>query len=408
MKALLFTLTLLAGSSFAATPAENAIRQAAAAIEKQPTHFPYYNALAMACARRERETGDTRFYAKAEEALQKSFALAPDNYDGQKVETALLLGRHEFAKALEMATRLNHQTPDDVIVYGYIADADIELGNYKDAVAAVQWMLDLRTGNFAGLARAAHLRELHGNLSGALDLMQMAYDAAPPAETEDRAWVLAQMSHLELAGGHLVKAEAYATSALTVFPDYHYGLAALAQVRLAQVRYPEAVALFEQRYTAAPSARNLYPLAEAQQLAEQKEAATHSFARFEEQSRAESTQPDNSNPELIAYYAGHAGDPAKALALARREMDRRHDVFTLDGYAWALEAGGDHAAADIEIQKALALGGKDPKLLYHAGMIALHLQRTSAAKAYWKDATAGYSHEAEQMLRSLPDQARVN
>ena len=72
---LLFTLPLLACLSFAATPAEMAIKQATASIEKQPDHYPYYNSLAMAYARRGRETSDVEFYSKADETLQKSFAI---------------------------------------------------------------------------------------------------------------------------------------------------------------------------------------------------------------------------------------------------------------------------------------------------------------------------------------------
>jgi len=49
---------------------------------------------------------------KAEEALQKSFAIAPDNFDASKVETFLQLERHEYARALEIATKLNKKTPE--------------------------------------------------------------------------------------------------------------------------------------------------------------------------------------------------------------------------------------------------------------------------------------------------------
>ena len=101
--------------------------------------------------------------------------------------------------------------PDDVMVYGYLADANTELGNYDAAVKAIQWMLNIKPGNIAGLTRAAYQRELHGDISGAMELMQMAYDATPYQEFEDRAWILTQMSHLSLVGGDLPKAESFAT-----------------------------------------------------------------------------------------------------------------------------------------------------------------------------------------------------
>ncbi|MDP8991153.1 MAG: hypothetical protein M3N41_13860 [Acidobacteriota bacterium] len=362
------------------SPAEISIQKAQEQIAKQPDHVPYYASLAMAYARRARETSDVAYYAKAEETLQRSFKVAPDNFEALKVQAWLLLGRHEFAKALEAATALNQRVPDDVTVYGYLADANAELGNYDAAVKAAQWMLNIRPGNVAGLTRAAYLRELHGDLPGALDLMHMAYDSTPFQEAEDRAWLLTQMAHLQLLSGNLAEAETYAIGALGVFPNYHYALGTLAQVRTAQNRYDDAVALLEKRYAAAPHAENLFALAEALERAGRKDDAAKDFAEFEQKSLKESNITDNSNHELIAYYADYAHQPAKALEIAKQELARRHDAFTLDAYAWSLAASGDYGHANAEMQKALAFGVKDPKVLHHAIEIAQHLSPTVAAR----------------------------
>jgi tetratricopeptide (TPR) repeat protein len=374
----LTVLLLTTSMLFAATPAETAIEKAQAEIAKHPDHAPYYDMLAMAYARRARETSDVQYYAKAEETLQRSFALAPDNYEGLKTQAWLQLGRHEFAKALETATKLNQKTPDDVIVYGYLVDANVELGNYKAAVAAAQWMLDLRAGNIPGLTRAGYLRELHGNIPGALELMQMAFDATAPSEREDRAWLATQMAHLNFVAGDFSKAEQYASGALNLFPNYHYALGTLAQVRIAQKRYDEAVTLLRKRYTAAPHAENLFALGEALELAGNTDEAQTAFAEFERKSLAETNIGDNSNHELIAYYVDHAHQPAKALEVATRELARRKDVFTLDCYAWALAANGNYEAANVQIKKALEFGVKDPKILSHAAFITQHLNQATA------------------------------
>ena len=371
-----FALTLFAASAFAATPAEIAIRQAAANIEKQPTHAPYYSDLATAFARRARETADAQYYARADEALRKSFAIAPDNFEARKVTAFLQLERHEYARALESATRLNKTMPDDLAVYGYLVEANIELGNDQEAIAAAQWMLDLRPGNSGGLIHAAYLRELHGNLAGALELMQMAFEATPPSESSDRTWMLTQISHLQLLTGDVATAERSAESALHIFPDSHYALAALAQVRLAQERFDDAVSLLRQRYEIAPHTENLFALGEAQELAGQHAEAQAAFAKFETLARAEVDRADNSNHELVAYYVDHAHAPAKALDVARRELTRRHDIVTVDSYAWALAASGDYTEANRQLQTVLAIGTKNPAVLHHADVIALRLQES--------------------------------
>ena len=108
---------------------------------------------------------------------------------------------------LEEAQKLNKKMPDDVMVWGFLTDANVELGNYKDAENAAQWMLNLRPGNLPALTRAAYLRELFGDPEGALELMQMALDSTPPSEVEDRAWITTQMAHLKLAEGKTEQAE---------------------------------------------------------------------------------------------------------------------------------------------------------------------------------------------------------
>src|SRR6185312_543603 len=120
------------------------------------------------------------------------------------------------------------------------------------------------------------------------------------------------------------------------FPGYHYALGNLAKVRIQQKRYAEAVQLFRDRYQTAPHAENLFDLAEALQLAGRSEQARQAFAEFEHKSLAETNRKDNSNRELVFYYADYKRAARKALEVARQEVAWRRDVFTLDSYAWAL------------------------------------------------------------------------
>jgi tetratricopeptide (TPR) repeat protein len=353
-----------------ASPAERSIVQANRLIEKNPRNFEAYNALALALSRRARETSDASYYTQAESALQKSFEISPNNFDGERTQVWLLLGKHEFAAALEEAKKLNKRMPDDAMTYGFLTDANVELGNYKDAEVAAQWMLDLRPGNLSGLTRAAYLRELFGDIEGATELMDMAFQSTPPSEAEDGAWILTQMAHLNLAVGKTGEAEKLLTQALRMFPGYHYALGSLAKVRILEKRYDEAIQLLKQRYQAAPHPENLYEVAEALTLAGQTDEARKAFAEFEQKSLLETNRPDNSNRELIFYYADYANEPAKALEVARRESARRHDVYTLDSYAWALCSNGHYKEAHKQMQMALEPGIQDAKLFFHAGGIA--------------------------------------
>ena len=256
------------------------------------------------------------------------------------------------------------------MVYAFLTDAHIELGDYEKAERAAQWMLDLRPGNIAGMTRGAYLREIFGDVEGAIEWMWAAHELTPFHEIEDRAWLLTQFAHLELSRGELDRAEAGAKAALDLFPDYHYALAELAHVRLAQNRADEAAGLLRKRYDIAPHPENLFELATALSRAGREGEASELFASFEEQALAEVDRWDNANRELASYYTDVLGEPQKAVAVAERDIERRHDVFTLDAYAWALYSSGKHDAAWEQMQWALEPGIRDARLLYHAGQIA--------------------------------------
>jgi tetratricopeptide (TPR) repeat protein len=386
------------------SPAEQSIAAANRLIAKNGKDFEAYNALALALSRRARETSDVSFYTQGEDALKKSFEISPGNFDGERTAVWILLGKHEFPAALEKAKELNKQMPDDIMLYGFLTDANVELGNYDAAEQAAQWMLNLRPGNMPGITRAAYLRELFGDFDGALDLMNMAYQSTPPNETEDRAWILSQIGHLQLMSGKIAEADTTLQQALALFPRYHYALQNLAKVRVEQKRYADAVALLQQRYDDAHHAENLYDLAEAENLAGQTQEAKRDFAEFEVKSLAESVKKDNSSRELIFYYADHAHEPAKALNIAEQEFAWRHDVFTLDAYAWALHENGRDAEARTDIERALAVGIRDARMLRHAGEIALSLGDRAAGQRYLRESAelnAPGSHEAQQLLASL-------
>jgi len=161
------------------------------------------------------------------------------------------------------------------------------------------------------------------------------------------------------------------------------------------------VELLKQRYEAAPHAENLYDLAQALQLAGKTDDANKAFAEFERKSLLETNRGDNSNHELIFYYADYPGDPTRALEVAQREIARRHDVFTLDSYAWALYRNGRYADARKQIETALAVGIRDAKIFRHAGEIALKSGDKGAAERYLRESAELNSVGSEQARITL-------
>jgi tetratricopeptide (TPR) repeat protein len=416
-----FPALLMIASTFAAgqvttapltapSPAAQSVAEARKEIVEKPAQYAGYNLLAIALVRRAQETSDPAYYTQAEDALKKSLELAPRNFDTEKIEVSILLGEHEYPAALEAAKALNKRVPDDVMVYGLLTDANIELGNYSDAENSAQWMLNLRPGNLPALTRAAHLRELFGDAEGAYELMDLAYQSTPPSEAGERARILTQIGHLRFTSADTTTAEKFLLQALITSPGYPDALGNLAQLRIAQKRYSDAVVLLQQRYQSAPRADNLYELAEALQLAGRTDDAKRSFMEFETKAFRESGKKDNFNLELVFYFADHLLQPAQALKVAELEYAWRHDVYTLDAYAWALHCNGRDIEAGKQIEAALAVGIRDARLFRHAGVIALKSGDRAAGERYLKqsaDLNTLDSEQARSVLAGLmPEPAR--
>ena len=369
------------------SPAAGKIAEARQSIATAPS-AEAYAALGLALARRARETADTEYYRQAEEAVARSLELDPGNRDARRVRVWIQLGQHQFAAALAEARELNRTAPDDLLIYAYLVDANVELGHYAEAEEAAQWLLDLRPGNVPGLTRAAYLRELFGDVDGALELMAMALARTPPAEVEDQAWVITQMAHLELMRGQAARAELLAKEALARFPDYHYALQTLGRVQSALGRHREAAATFERHVALAPHPESYFDLARALRRAGRAGEARTAFARFEEKARGEIDAADNANHELVVYYVDDARQPVEALRIARIELARRQDVFTRATYAWALHANGRHREALREMTVALSVGIREADLLDRAAVIARAAGDKRAARQYRSAAQA--------------------
>jgi tetratricopeptide (TPR) repeat protein len=393
------------------TSAQQRIAAAKQQIKIHAKDAQPYDELGLALIGRARETENPAYYEDAEQAISAGLALAPNDFQLEKAHVALLLGRHDFAQAQKEAASLNRRSPDDATTYGYLAGADIALGEYQDAEKAAQWMLNLLPNNVPALLIGAELRDLYGDAEGALELLNQAYRETPPTENEELAWIANQIVGVQIRSGKLDAAGQVLEQAERNLPAYPYTLRNLAQLKLEQRRYPEAIALLRQQEITAPGAiapraQALYQFARAEDLAGQTSEATATYAKFEAAAKPLLHEPANANRDLILYYADHARSAPQALSVAQYEIGLRHDVLTLDAYAWALYKNGRFAEADAQMQKALAVGVRSAQLFDHAGHIALKLGKQEEAGRYFEslllvDPSSEYAHVAGKELGSL-------
>jgi tetratricopeptide (TPR) repeat protein len=378
----LIPFAALAATAQTPSPAQNAIAGAQERIKRDAKQAEPHSTLAKALVRRGRETGDPDYYKQAERAVQDSLRIEPDNFEALKARVMVLLGQKEYPAALELGKKLNQRIPDDVLMYGLIADASMALGDYKEAETSAQWMLDLRRGNVPGMIRGAALRRVFGEVDGALEWFTSSFKLTSPGETEERAWLLTQIARLRLETGKLDLAERLLRQALEIFPDYYFTLEALADVNSVGGKYAEAADLLRRANRARPHPAYLFSLAVALKQGGASTEADRTFAEFERQARQAADKPDNANRQLTLYYADYAGKPAEALRAAQAEIARRRDIPTLDAYAWALYSNGRYEEARAELDKALKIGIRDASLFEHAAAISEKLKDPTAAAKY--------------------------
>lgn len=373
-------------------------------IVQTPNKFQAYNDLALALITKARETGDMSSLGEAEQTLKTALQLAPDNMQVLKTRVGLLLARHEFLRARAEAGALNAKMPDDVSLYGYMAAADIELGNYAEAEAEAQWMLNLLPNNVPGLLIGAQLRQLYGDSEGAIQFLNQAYSETPSSEVQTLAAIADQMARVEVSAGNIEAADQVLQQIGKLSPAYPALLEDLAEARAAQGRYEEAIELLTAANTRQSTPQRLCALARVLEKAGRLDESKAAYEEFERAARAQMEKADNANRELALYYA-NGRNAREALNIARGQVKTKQDFFTLDVYAWALFANRDLAGARSQIEKALKTGTHDARILYHAARIASKQGDSSSAVRYFADLLetnplSEYATEARKFLRA--------
>jgi tetratricopeptide (TPR) repeat protein len=366
-----------------------------------------WDMLAIGYMRKLRESGDPGYALRAEESLRRALAAAPHDEQAPGLLAWVALVKHEFASAATRVEALIREAPSDDMLYGILGDAEIELGRYAEARHAFQRMMDLKPSP-AAYTRVAYLRQLHGDISGAIQMMQLALDAASPRDRENLAWTLVQLGNLDFGRGDLPGAETQYAAALRIYPGYLYGLAGLGGVRAAQGRFGDAIPLYEKSLAVIPLPVVAEALGDVYLRMGRQDDAERQFALVEYIGRLTALNRSVYNRDLAYFYADHRRHLDDAVALAEREAAARHDIYTFDTLAWAEYQTGRYAEADRVMTQALSLGTRDALLLYHAGMIARGLGDRPRAARYLERAleTNPYFHvlhagEARRALRSL-------
>lgn len=359
------------------TDGDPEVGQAIALVNKQPDLAIGYDQLAVIYIKRARRTGDFTLNEKALTAINKALEVAPTDDNSRKLKSSLLLTYHKFDDALALGRELEQTAPNDAFVYGILTDANFELGNYTDAIASAQKMVDLRP-NSASYARVAHLRSFHGDTKGAVEMYKLAAKTADPADAEAQAWCLTQLGDEYWKYGKYADAGRTYDEALTILPDYYLALVSKGRNAASQNDLTNAVQILTVATNRIPNVEGTIQLGNIYQKMGQTEKAKQQYDLAEVIELKLGV--NNDQKRLALLWADQGINLDKAVEITTRESQMRKDILTADAHAWTLYKTGNFKDAELAITTALRLKSNDAKTLFHAGMIEKALGKTSEAK----------------------------
>lgn len=347
---------------------ERAVESAQKRLAAFPDEPVALTQLADAYLLRARETGDPSYYSRAAGLLRPALAARPDDPDAIIAAGSLALARHEFADALVLGRGAVELAPYTSAGYGVVTDALVELGRYREAITAAQQMIDRRP-DLASYSRVSYLRELHGDLPGAEEMMRLAVGSGPPTG-EATAWSEVQLGHLQFARGDLDGAARSYERATRRVDGYVYGVAGLARAQAARGDLAGAARLYEDATQRLPQAEFVIALGDTYARLGDGARAEQQYELVGAMQKLLAANGVRTDIDLALFNADHGRDLAGALQAARAEYEIRPSVHVADTLAWAEYETGDLASARAHSKEALRLGTRDPLMLYRAGVIA--------------------------------------
>lgn len=276
-------------------------------------------------------------------------------------KASVQLSLHDFSSALETATKAVSINPHNAQIYGALVDANVELGNYTTAVEMADKMVSIRP-DLRSYSRVSYLREIHGDVSGAVEALDMAIKAGYPGQ-EATAWARLTLGHIHQTYGDWKKAELQYQMILAERPDYPFAIAALAEVEMYKKNYAKAEELLKKACDIIPEMGFYETLAELYRETGRTAEYQALVPKILTMMQEDTDKGHNMSMEMAALYTDLQPDYDKALQYALGEYEKRPnniDVNRLLARIYATKK--DMEKAKEHFAKASATRSKHPEL----------------------------------------------
>ncbi len=353
--------------------------KAKAALAKNPDDMQQYVNLASAYIAEGRVTGNNSYYSNAAvKMLDKVTSSNTGNKDilfqALSLKSAVLLNMHQFKDALAAAQQGVSMNTFNSGIYGALVDANVEMGNYDEAVKDCDKMISIRP-DLRSYSRASYLRQIYGQNAGAIEAMNMAVQAGVPG-MESTEWARTNLGDLYLNMGNADSASIIYRSSLVYRPDYPFAIIGMARVAKARKDYKGAIEYAKKAIQLRSEVAFVSLLADLYEL--NGDAAKAKDTRNDVVNLLEQGQKDEPKDALVKHNVSrelgtaymYAGQMDKALQYANTDLAMRPDNIDANELAaWIYYLKGDYANAKVHADKMLATKTQNGNYLYIAGLI---------------------------------------
>ncbi len=362
------------------------------AVLRNNQSLPNLEKLGWALISKARASSDTGYYKLAEQAAQCIEQRQNNSLAALLLKGHVLHNLHNF-KAAEVLARQLIEQRGLWFEYGLLGDVLLEQGSLTGAAEAYQVMMDQRPGPQA-YSRAAHLRWLKGDLSGAIEMMAMSVRAIGVHASEASAWTDVRLGLYLLQAGEFEKAQRVISRALMLHKDYAPALLAQGRLYLAQNKPNEAAQILTRAVRIAPLPEYQWLLIEALYANQKPGQAKKIEAQLKQTGAIEDRRT------YALYLASTKQHTGEAVRLAKQDIETRQDVFSHDALAWSLYAANRIPEALQHIKHAVSEGTQDARLFFHAALIT---QAAGEAKQalYWRQKAKAIEHMLQPSERTL-------
>ncbi|NET34661.1 MAG: tetratricopeptide repeat protein [Cyanothece sp. SIO1E1] len=314
-----------------------------------------------------RVTGEHGHYYPAalqvlDEALNRSQQNPDEQFQALAMKAGVLLSLHQFAEALAAGQQAVAMNPYNAQIYGVLVDAYVELGQYDQAVAMADKMISIRP-DLRSYARISYLRELHGDVEGAIEAMELAVDAGYPGY-EQTAWARLTLGDLYAQYGQLDKAELSYQRILIDRPDYPFAIAALGEIAEHKGDLATAEAKYLQAAKIIPEFSFYEKLASIYQRQGRGEEFNETISELKLMLADDQEAGHVMDLELAHLHAELLADYSTALDYAQKVYERRPDNIDINQtLAYIYHKQNKPVLAASHLQRAARTNSQHPELL---------------------------------------------